>query len=166
MKIVDEFLLDKLSNEAKLADRLRKNHNLHREGNDPMQRMLNALEPETYIQPHKHENPDKRELFVPIRGSFTLVVFDDAGVIVSEVILSENSSARIAEIEAGVWHTVVCNEPGTIYFEIKDGPYDVNNDKIFASWAPSEQDKTKAEYLRSLKHQLDQRRLRDNPSHS
>lgn len=164
MKIVDGFLLDKLSVEAKLSVRLRNNHNLHREENDPMQRMLNALEPETYIQPHKHENPDKRELFVPIRGSITLVVFDDAGVIVSEVILSEDSSARIAEIEAGVWHTVVCNEPDTIYFEIKDGPYNVNNDKTFASWAPSEQDKTKTEYLWSLKNQLDQRRLRNNPS--
>lgn len=156
MKIVDDLLLDKLSVEAKLSDRLRKNLNLHREENDPVQRMLNALEPDTYIQPHKHEDPDKRELFVPIRGSLSLVVFDDEGVMVSEVILSEKSTARIAEIEAGVWHTVVCNEPDTIYFEVKDGPYDVSNDKTFASWAPSEQDKAKAEYLHSLKKQLAQ----------
>jgi len=150
MKIVDTSLLDKLSEEAKLTDRLRKNYNLHQQESDPLQRMLNALEPDTYVQPHKHQNPDKRELFIPLRGSISLIVFDDSGLFTSAVTLSENSSQRIAEIEAGVWHTVICNEPNTVYFEIKDGPYDVGNDKIFAAWAPSESDKTKKEYLQEL----------------
>jgi cupin fold WbuC family metalloprotein len=150
MKIVDSSLLDKLSEEAKHTVRLRKNYNLHQEESDPLQRMLNALEPDTYVQPHKHQNPDKRELFMPIRGSISLIVFDDNGLFVSAVTLSEKSSQRIAEIEAGVWHTVICNEPDTVYFEIKDGPYDVNNDKTFATWAPSEFDKTRNEYLQVL----------------
>lgn len=152
MKIVDKNLLDQLSEEAKQTRRLRKNYNLHTEASDPMQRMLNALEPDTYIQPHKHQNPDKCELFIPIRGSITLIVFDPDGVVVSAITLSENSSQRIAEIEAGVWHTVICNESGTIYFEIKDGPYAVEHDKIFASWAPSEFDEQKTDYLCHLKN--------------
>ncbi len=151
MKIVDAFLLDKLSQEAKSMERLRKNYNLHQETKDPIQRMLNALEPDTYIQPHKHQNPDKRELFIPVRGSVSLIVFDDNGEFNSTVTLSEKSLQRIAEIEAGVWHTIICNEPGTVYFEIKDGPYDVKNDKIFAPWAPSESDEGKSDYLLELK---------------
>lgn len=151
MKIVDAFLLDKLSQEAKSMERLRKNYNLHQETKDPIQRMLNALEPDTYIQPHKHQNPDKRELFIPVRGSVSLIVFDDNGEFNSTVTLSEKSLQRIAEIESGVWHTIICNEPGTVYFEIKDGPYDVKNDKIFAPWAPSESDEGKSDYLLELK---------------
>ena len=151
MKIVDAFLLDKLSQEAKSMERLRKNYNLHQEAKDPIQRMLNALEPDTYIQPHKHQNPDKRELFIPVRGSVSLIVFDDNGEFNSTVTLSEKSLQRIAEIEAGVWHTIICNESGTVYFEIKDGPYDVKNDKIFAPWAPSESDEGKSDYLLELK---------------
>lgn len=151
MKVVDTILLDKLSQEAKYVERLRKNYNLHQEASDPMQRMLNALEPDTYIQPHKHQNPDKREFFIPVRGSVSLIIFDDNGEFNSTVTLSEKSLQRIVEIEAGVWHTIICNEPDTVYFEIKDGPYDVKNDKIFATWAPSESDEGKSDYLLGLK---------------
>ena len=41
------------------SPRLRLNHNFHDDLADPINRMLNALEPGTYLQPHKHENPDK-----------------------------------------------------------------------------------------------------------
>lgn len=151
MKIVDTALLEKLSEEAKHTDRLRKNYNLHQEESDPLQRMLNALEPNTYIRPHKHENPDKRELFIPVIGSFSLVTFDDWGEIQSVVTLSNHSSQRIAEIEPGIWHTIICNEPSTVYFEIKDGPYNVDNDKNFAPWAPAEFSEETISYLTQLR---------------
>lgn len=154
MKVIDDCLLDKLSIDAQCSERLRKNYNLHQDPSDTIQRLLNALEPNTYICPHKHENPDKRELFIPIRGRFVMVTFDNAGEIVSAVRLSENSDARIVEIEPGIWHTLVCEESGTIYFEIKDGPYNVSIDKSFASWAPDEQAYGAKLYLKELKERL------------
>lgn len=154
MRVIDDCLLDVLSIDAQCSKRLRKNYNLHTDPSDPIQRLLNALEPDTYICPHKHENPDKRELFIPMRGAFVLVTFDNAGEIVSIVRLSENSDARIVEIEQGIWHTLVCEESGTIYFEIKDGPYNVDRDKNFASWAPKEHAEDAKSYLNELKVRL------------
>lgn len=151
MKIIDIQLLDLLSQKAKESARLRMNYNLHTSATDPIQRLLNALEPNTYICPHKHENPDKRELFIPVIGSFSLVTFDDCGEIQSVVTLSNHSLQRIAEIESGVWHTIICNEPSTVYFEIKDGPYNVDNDKNFAPWAPAEFSEETISYLTQLR---------------
>lgn len=154
MKVIDDCFLDNLSLEAQDSDRLRKNYNLHSHSTDPIQRLLNALEPDTYICPHKHENPDKRELFIPVRGAFVLIVFDDSGEIKSAVRLSETSKERIVEIEPRVWHTILCEDSGTIYFEIKDGPYDAIADKNFAPWAPEELSPLAKNYLNELKERL------------
>lgn len=64
IKIADLKFLQKLSKEANVSPRKRKNYNFHETPEDSIQRMLNALHPDTYIRPHKHENPDKREVFV------------------------------------------------------------------------------------------------------
>ncbi len=154
MKVIDDCFLDALSIDAQKSERLRKNFNLHNYSSDPIQRLLNALEPDTYICPHKHENPDKRELFLPVRGRFVVVIFDDFGNIVSAVRLSENSSAKIVEIVPKVWHTLLCEESGTVYFEVKDGPYDACLDKNFATWAPEEFSPLANKYLNDLKERL------------
>jgi hypothetical protein len=36
------------------------------------------------------------------------------------------------------YHTLICLAEGSVLYELKDGPYDVNNDKTFAAWAPPE----------------------------
>ena len=79
LKIVSPKLLDELSQKAANSPRKRLNHNFHDDLADPINRMLNAFEPGTYIQPHKHENPDKREVIIVLRGSLVVVVFDDSG---------------------------------------------------------------------------------------
>ncbi|MCA1745626.1 MAG: WbuC family cupin fold metalloprotein, partial [Bacteroidales bacterium] len=60
MILINSRLLDALSLEAKEHPRKRKNHNFHTSLADPINRMLNAVEPESYVRPHKHEKPDKR----------------------------------------------------------------------------------------------------------
>lgn len=148
--IVDQTTLNKLSFEAKKIKRKRLNRNFHTSNYDMIQRMLNAIEPETYVAPHKHESPDKREVFIVLKGKMKIVLFNDNGEITKSIHLQKNG-VLLVEIPPKTWHTVISLQAGTVYYEVKDGPYDVTNDKIFAPWAPAEDDITSVEYLKELK---------------
>ncbi|HSH20097.1 MAG TPA: WbuC family cupin fold metalloprotein [Draconibacterium sp.] len=141
--------LSKLILEAKNAERKRKNYNYHQSFSDPINRMLNAIEPDSYIQAHKHENPDKREVFILLKGKLAVVFFDNHGNITEHVILDNQENFGV-EIPPSVWHTLIALESGTIVYEIKDGPYSVADDKNFAGWAPKEGDENCNEFLNSL----------------
>ena len=54
--IINKAQLFKVIAEAQDSNRKRKNFNFHKTFDDPINRMLNAIEPGSYIQPHKHEN--------------------------------------------------------------------------------------------------------------
>ena len=58
MKLITEGLLDKVTDQAKENSRLRMNYNFHDSMDAPIHRMLNALEPGTYLPPHRHKNPN------------------------------------------------------------------------------------------------------------
>ncbi|MCD6090895.1 MAG: WbuC family cupin fold metalloprotein, partial [Bacteroidales bacterium] len=65
---INEAFISVVSQKAKESPRKRINFNFHKEDTATLQRMLNAMEPGTYIRPHKHENPDKVEAFFALRG--------------------------------------------------------------------------------------------------
>jgi cupin fold WbuC family metalloprotein len=135
---INRELLNSLSRQAKESERKRKNHNFHPGPEDPMHRMLNAMEPETYVRPHKHVEPMKREAFIILRGGIFLVEFDELGEITDHFIMQAGSGNEGAEITPGSYHTLIPLESGTVIYEIKDGPWDINTDKVFAQWAPEE----------------------------
>ena len=137
IKINDEFV-NSISQKAKASPRRRMNFNYHKEDAATLQRMLNALEPNTYIQPHKHENPDKVEVFFVLKGRVLLVEFNDDGDIIDHIVLDPKLGNYGGEIPPRVWHSLICLEAGSIAYEVKDGPYDPNIDKHFAAWAPAE----------------------------
>ncbi|HLN74909.1 MAG: WbuC family cupin fold metalloprotein [Methylococcaceae bacterium] len=157
MKIISDQTLSELSQKAALLPRRRLNLNFHEELSDPINRMLNAFELGTYIQPHKHENPDKREVFIVLRGSLLLVIFDDSGNPIDFILLDPAKGTHAIEIPAGVWHSVISLAQGTVVYEIKDGPYIQPLDKNFASWAPKEGDMDCENYLSRLTDQYYQR---------
>lgn len=150
LKTVSPELLAGLSQKAKNSPRGRMNHNFHDDLADPINRMLNAFEPGTYIQPHRHENPDKREVFIVLRGSLVVVFFDNSGMPTDFVLLDRGKGNYAVEISVGVWHTIIALEPGTVVYEVKDGPYFPISDKNFAEWAPKEGDASCGEYLARL----------------
>jgi cupin fold WbuC family metalloprotein len=150
IKIVNDQVLADLSAEASTRSRLRKNLNLHEFDGDTLQRMLNAFEPGTYVCPHKHENPDKRELFILMKGKIRIVVFDDQGKVAQSILLDKTKGNFAVEIPPRTWHTVISHEKGSVAFEIKDGPYDEKTDKVFAPWAPPENHPGAVEYLEKL----------------
>lgn len=157
LKIVSEKSLDELSRKAAASPRGRLNLNFHEEYTDPINRMLNAFEPGTYIQPHKHENPDKREVFIVLRGSLLMVIFDDSGTPTDFVLLDPQQGTHAIEIPPGVWHSVISLASGTVVYEFKDGPYVQALDKNFAFWAPKEGDAECEQYLARLTDQYYQR---------
>jgi cupin fold WbuC family metalloprotein len=150
MKIIDQKLITSVTHKAKVSERKRMNHNFHETFDAIVQRMLNALEPGTYVQPHKHESPDKVEAFIILRGKILVVEFDDNGNITESCILSKEEGEWGAEIAPRTWHCIASLEPGSVVFEAKEGPYSPIDDKNFAPWAPKESDPECGEYLNDL----------------
>lgn len=146
---INRSQLLKVISEAQKSERKRKNYNYHNTFNDPINRMLNAIEPGSYIQPHKHEDPDKREVFLLLKGKLLVVFFDNSGNISEHVVLDNKENYGV-EIPPAVWHTIIALERGTIVYEVKDGPYSVSDDKNFACWAPKEGDEDCDDYLNNL----------------
>jgi cupin fold WbuC family metalloprotein len=149
IKINDEFI-NTVSEQAKQSERKRKNYNFHKKAEDTLQRMLNAMEPGTYIQPHKHENPDKVEAFFSLKGKFLVVEFDDDGRITEYVVLDPKAGSYGCEIAPKTWHMIICLEPGTVAYEVKDGPYNPSDDKNFAPWSPKEGEDGADEYINHI----------------
>ncbi len=155
MKVIDDTQLLELTSKAQVSERKRQNYNLHDGDHDLVQRMLNAFEPLTYVHPHKHVNPDKREAFIILKGRLLVIFFNEEGEIVKHVILDKETGQFALEIEPNEWHSATGLEEGTVVYEVKDGPYIQSEDKMFAKWAPSEGSKDADKYLRNCLSQLD-----------
>lgn len=84
MKLIDDRLLDDLTAKAAASPRKRAHHNLHPALEDPVQRLCVAIEPGTYIRPHRHADPATWEVFIMLRGSAVFLIFDDAGTVREE----------------------------------------------------------------------------------
>jgi cupin fold WbuC family metalloprotein len=138
VKQIDQSVLDALTTQAKESPRKRAHHNLHTRLDDPVQRLCVAIEPETYIRPHRHADPATSEVFLLLRGTATLLFFDDAGTVTERAVLSAKGPVFAAEIPPKTWHTIASLESGAIFFEVKQGPYAQPKDANSADWAPEE----------------------------
>ena len=138
--VIDNDLLTTLSETAQSLPRLRKNHNIHSQLDDPVQRLYNAMEPNTYVRPHRHQGDDRWEFFQVVSGSAAVLTFDPQGIVVEKVVLTQGGPNIAIEIPGNIWHTIVSLRSGTVLFEIKKGPYQAVTDKDFAAWAPVEGD--------------------------
>lgn len=128
--------LDTLSSEAAAAPRLRAHHNLHPEHADPVQRLAIAMEPGTYVRPHRH--PHTWELLIVLRGALEVLVFGADGRTVRERATLDADHSRAFEMPAGTWHSVISRQPGTVVFEVKQGPYVPASASDVADWSPAE----------------------------
>ena len=148
--LIDAALLDAVTAEAKASPRLRKNRNFHRADDEPAHRLLNAIEPGSYLMPHRHLEVHKDETFVVLRGRLGLVLFDDAGTVVQTAVVGPGAQALGVDIPRGTWHSAVALESGTVFLEAKAGPYRPLTAEERAAWAPAEGDPEAPGYLRRL----------------
>lgn len=150
MRIIDQKMLDQLIAEAQENPRRRKNLNFHPGDDFCCHRLLNAMEPDSYIRPHRHLDPLKDESMVMVRGRMAVLIFDDAGNVVRKTIISPAGSAVAVDIPHGLFHTVVGLESGTVFFESKAGPYLPLTDEEKGAWAPDEGTEEAVSYLAGL----------------
>lgn len=150
ISLIDTALLHEVSAEAKVAPRGRKNRNFHPDNEYPAHRLLNAIEPGSYIAPHRHASTTKDETMVVLRGALGLVHFDEEGNILHSVALRAGGDVLGCDIPHGIFHTVLALEPGTVFLEAKSGPWAPLAETEKAAWAPQEGDDGAPAYLSAL----------------
>ncbi len=151
VRFLDGGVLDALSAQARSRPRRRANGNLHAM-EEPVHRLLNAVEPGTYIRPHRHLHPPKDETCVVVRGSLGLVLFDASGsVVATRRLNAEAGEAFGVDLPAGILHAVVALEEGTVFFEVKAGPYVPPSSDDVPAWAPAEGEPAAAAYEARLR---------------
>ena len=148
MRTITQQMIRDLIEQAQQAKRKRTIYRLH-EHEEPVQRMINALVPGTYITPHKHENPDKVELMSILAGRVALIQFTDAGDVDEIHIIGDHEDKKIVDIPPRTYHNMVALSPCAV-LEIIQGPYDAATHKQFAPFAPQEGEDGTAAYLANL----------------
>jgi cupin fold WbuC family metalloprotein len=94
--------LEALSARASASPRRRMNLNFHDTPEHPANRMLNAMEPDSYIQPHRHTAAFKDETFVVVKGAIGVVLFDERGSVSDTAILRAQGDLIGLHVPAGV----------------------------------------------------------------
>ena len=148
IRILDSAFLDRLASEAAATTRRRKNANLHAVNEYPCNRLFNALQPDTYIHPHRHSAPSNDETVVLLRGKLGLVEFDENGQVVATALILPGMTV---DIPHGTFHGWCCLEENSVFFEAKAGPFVALEPSEKASFAPPEGDPRAPEYLAWLK---------------
>lgn len=148
VRIFDSAFLDRLSAEAAVVPRRRKNYNLHAADEYPCHRFFNAMCADTYVPPHRHREPGKDETLVLLRGSLGVVIFDAQGNVANTATLRPG---MVADVPHDTFHTWIALADGTVFFEAKAGPYVPLPPDEKALFAPPEGDPRAPEYLTWLK---------------
>jgi cupin fold WbuC family metalloprotein len=164
MKIFSSDYLKHLSFQAKNNQRKRQHSNIHQTFEEPCQRLFNAIEPGSYIQPHRHISDRRDELLVALHGLMAVMIFDEQGNIIDVIQFGTEkfgSGVHLAvEIPPNVWHTVVALEQGSVLLEVKAGPFNPEKPKDLASWAPTEKSLEAEKYLQRILQHTNNRDLK------
>ncbi len=75
VELINQAMLADVAAGAAASPRLRKNLNFHPTNESPCHRMLNALQPGTYVQPHCHHDAGKDESIIVLSGKFGCLIF-------------------------------------------------------------------------------------------
>ena len=137
---IDRDLIRRKAADARQSARKREIHIFHEGDPDLLQRMLNAIQPGSYVRPHRHLNPPKAESIILLQGVLGYVSFTEVGLPdeKNSILIDPARGVYGCDIRPGVWHTIFALAPDTVVFEVKPGPYDPTIDKEFAPWSPPE----------------------------
>jgi cupin fold WbuC family metalloprotein len=126
---------------------------LHRSSYDRLHDMVIALDRETYLRPHRHD--EKSETFHIIEGVASVVIFDSHGNIEQVVKLGGETGARLYRLDEPHYHTLVIHSEMLVIHEVTNGPF-APGATDYAAFAPAEDDSIKASaYLYDLRARLE-----------
>jgi len=148
---ITQEALDELNQVAAGSPRRRKNLNFHHDAEEPCHRLLNAIEPDSYVRPHRHLGEAQDETALVVRGRLGVVIFDEDGAVVESRVLAAGGETFGATVTRGTFHTFISLAPRTVFFEAKAGPYRPLGPESFAPWAPAEGAPEAAAWLERLR---------------
>ena len=126
----------------------------HKTAADACHRMLNALQPGSYIRPHRHLSPPKSETILVLKGSICFVIFGSGGLISDHFTLTAGSDRFGIDVEPSAYHTLMALETDTVVFEIKPGPFSPAATGDYAEWSPEEGHAAVVPYLAKLRRKI------------
>lgn len=140
---VGESEINALKAAVKGSPKRRARINAHADGEDALHEMIIAIDPSSYIRPHKH--PGKSEAFHIIEGEVDIVVFTDKGEIDRVIRLGAPGSGRpfYYRMSKPFFHTLIIRSEILIVHEITNGPFR-RDATVFADFAPDASETGKA----------------------
>jgi cupin fold WbuC family metalloprotein len=148
MKLVTPSLFAQLIEQATASPRRRSNYNLHEQAQDPVQRLFIAAKRDSYFRAHRH--PDKWELSIVVRGAFDVLTFDELGAVTQRLRVGPEAEVSAFELPPNTFHAWLPLADDSIFFEVKQGPYDAATAAQFAPWAPAEGAPEVADFVHKL----------------
>jgi cupin fold WbuC family metalloprotein len=83
----------------------------HRSEQDTLHRMFNAVQPDSYVRPHRHLDPPKAEAWIVLRGAVVFFTFEEDGAIRDCIELRASGPAFGVDLVPGVFHTFSRSRP-------------------------------------------------------
>lgn len=121
--VINQSLLNQLTEQAKASPRLRMNYDLRNSEDDGSQRMLNAIEPGSPERIHRHQHTS--ETVVCLRGRVVEEFYDELEHICTDAIeLTPNGPNVAVNIPAGQWHSIRAVESGSVVLAVKNGKWE------------------------------------------
>ena len=148
--VLEHDLVDHAVRYARESPRRRVIAPFHRSPEDALHRMLNAVQPDSYVRPHRHLDPPKAEAWVVLRGALLFFTFHEHGEVDRRIVIRAAGPRFGVDLIAGIYHSFIALEPDTVIYEVKNGPYQASSDKSFAPWAPAEGTPEAALYMQRL----------------
>ena len=152
--ILSRSLVEDVTEASRTSPRRRIILPFHKNEAELLQRMLNVIQPDSYVRPHRHLAPPKAEAWVLLRGALAFFTFEEDGRVRDCLSLEAGGEHFGVDLAPGIFHGMVALAPDTVIYEVKNGPYAPVDDKAFPEWAPAEGTPEATSYLLRLREEF------------
>lgn len=123
-----------LFEQAALSPRKRAHLNLHSSFDESVQRLYIAMLQGSYVEPHYHALPYQWEMFFVLKGVVVLSIYNSVGSVINRLMIGEGQDIQSIELQPHDIHSIECISEKSLMLEIKEGPFDIKNAKVFPVW--------------------------------
>ena len=132
--------------DAKANTLQRSRINFHKSLDALTHEMIIAMYKSTTIQVHKHLS--KSESFHLLIGSLMVILFDEDGCVIDEILLTSSSLKCYYRLDDSIDHLVIPLSEYVVMHETTSGPFR-DGDSSTPEWAGTDDGQSKIQYLRN-----------------